>query len=586
MLPCKLPSSLLPTLLVNKITTSILNSMSSYLRFTQLQSLIPKFGRQPKPSLPISQFHGWYNNEHGPTRLRLPFCQNGFRYRATDLGDGGGTPDKPEWMAVYDITDMEELTKDAYLRLRDPPVKSQREVDTMKQIKVDRKLYDFVESRESKDFKKLENVEEEGTGNVVVAVFLELKDGKDKVAELDKWYKEEHIAMLSKVPGWLRTRRYVTSSIDPKAPMEYLSLHEYAPENGLAGEEFKAAVSTPWAQKVMTEVTKDKRRRVYSLYYTFGAAPRHLDSKVSAWELSDPESLKTRTIPKSPGGAGAIESWATTADGVDLPFRLEGSADPNAPLIVLSNSILVDYGIWDGFIAAFFSVPENKKYRVLRYLTRGRSSSCGTQAVTVDVLASDIITLLDTLRVKKAAAAIGVSLGGATVLNTALKYPDRVESFISCDTSSKSPAGNSKAWGDRITMSEKEGAIASGEGIVGSELAEITTRRWFVPESYDGGALEKTCLDVKRMVEENSREGFKKSANALFEYDLKEQMKTSHVKGAFLVGGGDGMLPATMKEMSASYGNGAVYKVIEGAGHLPMVEKPKEFAEFVTSFLG
>ena len=296
--------------------------------------------------------------------------------------------------------------------------------------------------------------------------------------------------------------------------------------------------------------------------------------------------MKTKTIPESHGGAGAIESWVTTRDGVDLPFRLEGSPDPHAPLIVLSNSILVDYGIWDDFVTSFFSIPANKKYRVLRYLTRGRSSKCGTQPVTVDVLASDIIALLDTLRVKKAAAMIGVSLGGATVLNAALKYPNRVESFISCDTSSKSPAGNSKAWGDRIAMSEKEGATASGEGIVGSELAEITTRRWFVPESYDGGASEKTCLDVKKMVETNSREGFKKSVNALFEYDLREEMKTSEVKGGFVVGGSDGVLPATMKDMAGSYGHGAEYKVIEGAGHLPMVEKPKEFAEYVTSFLG
>jgi len=560
--------------------------MIYHLQFPRLHSLIRKFGRQPKPSLPISQFHDWYNNEHGPTRLRLPFCKNGFRYQATDLADAGGTCEKPEWMAVYDITDMAELTKDAYLRLRDPPVKSQREVDTMKQINVDRKLYDFVESRESKGFRELENVEEEGRGNVMIAVFLDLKEGKDMVAEVDNWYRQEHIDMLSKVPGWLRTRRYVTSSIDSKAPMEYLSLHEYAPENGLAGEEFRAATSTPWHNKIMAEVVKEKRRRAYSLYYTFGAAPRHLDSKLSAWELSDPESLKTKTIPESPGGAGAIESWVTTADGVDLPFKLEGSSDPKAPLIVLANSILVDYGIWDGFIASFFSIPENKKYRVLRYLSRGRSSKCGTQTVTVDVLASDIIALLDTLQVKKAAAIIGVSLGGATVLNTALKYPNRIESFIACDTSSKSPAGNSKAWGDRIAMSEKEGATLSGEAIVGSELAEITTRRWFVPESYDGGAREHICLAVKKMVETNSREGFKKSVNALFEYDLREEMKTCSVKGAFVVGGSDGVLPATMKEMAASYGKGAEYEVIEGAGHLPMVEKPQEFAEFVTGFLG
>ncbi|KAL5327663.1 hypothetical protein ACEPPN_005364 [Leptodophora sp. 'Broadleaf-Isolate-01'] len=543
---------------------------------------------QPKPSLPISQFHDWYNNEHGPTRLRLPFVTNGFRYRASDLDGAAPSEEKPEWMAVYDITDMDELTKDTYLRLRDQPVKSQREADTMKEIKVDRKLYDHVQSWESKEFKVLEKVENEGEGNVVVAVFLTLFPGEEPAKEVEKWYQQEHVDMLSKVPGWLRTRRFVTSSIDPKAPVEHLALHEYKPQNGLAGEEFKAAVSTKWAQEIMTKSVKSKGRRVYGLYYTFGPAPRYLAPNLSSWQSSDVKSSLTKTLPDSPGGAGAIESFIATKDGVELPFRLEGSQDPDAPLIVLSNSILVDYKIWDGFLASFFSDPANKKYRVLRYLTRGRSSSCGTQKITVDVLAADIIAILDALRVKKAAAVIGVSLGGCTTLNTALKYPDRVNSFISCDTSSKSPAGNSKAWGERIALSEKESASTlSGEKIVGEGLAEITTRRWFVKESYDGGELEKTCLQVKEMVKNNSLDGFKKSVEALFEYDLKEEMKTSAVKGAFVVGSADGVLPGTMKEMAASYGsNGAAYEVIDGAGHLPMVEKPQKFAEVVTKLLG
>jgi pimeloyl-ACP methyl ester carboxylesterase len=542
---------------------------------------------QPKPELPDSQFHDWYNNEHGPTRLRLPFITNGFRYRANDLEGAAPSETKPEWMAVYDITDMAELTKDAYLRLRDEPVKSKREADTMAKIKVDRKLYDFVESRESKEFKTLEKIENEGEGNVMVAVFLDLHQGAGLKEELDRWYREEHIEMLSKVPGWLRTRRFVTSSIDAKAPVEYLALHEYAPKNGLGGPEFKAATSTDWNKEVMTKVVKEKRRRVYNLYYTFGPAPRYLAPNLAEWHSSDVKSSLTKTIPSAPGGNGAIESFVTTQDGVELPFRLEGSSDPDAPLITLTNSVLVNYGIWDGFVASFLSSPANKKYRILRYNSRGRSSSCGSQKITVDVLASDLITLLDAFRVKKAAAVIGVSLGGCTVLNTALKYPERVEAFISCDTSSKSPAGNAKTWGERIALAEKESALAaSGEKIVGEDLAEITARRWFVKESYDGGALEKKCNEVKEMVKTNSLEGFKKSVEALYEYDLKEEMKTSKVKGLFVVGSGDGVLPEAMKEMASAYGSsGAGYTVIDVAGHLPMVEKPEEFAEVVTKFL-
>jgi pimeloyl-ACP methyl ester carboxylesterase len=541
---------------------------------------------QPQPSLPASQFQDWYNNEHGPGRLRLPFCENGFRYRATDLeGPGKGLP---EWMAIYDITDMAEMTKETYLRLRWTDVQSQRERDTLAQIKVDRRLFDLVGGREAKEFKRLEEVGSEGEGNVLVAVSITVVPGKEK--ELDKWYSEEHIEMLSKVPGWLRTRRFVTSSIlDSKEPAEYLALHEYVPKNGLGGDKFKAATSTPWVKEVSTSVVQEKRRRTYDLYYTFGPGPRDL-SALSNRELVPFTSTDglTRTIPASPTSSGAIESYITTKDGVDLPFRLEGSPDPHAPCIVLSNSILVTHGIWDGFITSFLSSPQNSKYRILRYLTRGRSSACGSQPITVDTLSSDIIALLDALRVPKAAAVVGVSLGGATALAAALKYPDRVDAFVSCDTSAKSPEGNRKTWGDRIVVAEQEGAAArTGEKVVGERLAEMTARRWFVPGSYEIAELVPELERVKDMVRTNSLEGFRKSVQALWEYDLTPLMKAAKVRGCFVVGSGDGVLPGVMKKMADGYGEkGAEYVVVEGAGHLPMVEKPKEFADAVTRFLG
>jgi hypothetical protein len=155
---------------------------------------------QPKASsgLTDAEFHDWYQNEHGPTRLRVPFFENGFRYRANDLPP---SEEAPEWMAVYDVTDMDELTKDTYLRLRDQPVKSKREADTMAKIKVDRKCYDFVEEMKSENFEVLEKVENEGKGNVIVAVFLSLHEGQDKKDELDKWYRSMLICFRKFLAG-------------------------------------------------------------------------------------------------------------------------------------------------------------------------------------------------------------------------------------------------------------------------------------------------------------------------------------------------------------------------------------------------
>jgi pimeloyl-ACP methyl ester carboxylesterase len=183
-------------------------------------------------------------------------------------------------------------------------------------------------------------------------------------------------------------------------------------------------------------------------------------------------------------------------------------------------------------------------------------------------------------------AAIGVSLGGATVLNAALKHPDRILRFVACDTNDIAPPGNPKAWEERISMAEKEGAKDNGHSIVGEELAEKTTRRWFVDASYDGGAKEAEARRVKKIVRTNSLAGFKTAVKALYSYDMQEAMKDAIAEGLFVVGEGDGVLPQTMSSMAERYGKtGTELAIIGHAGHLPMVEQPAKFAEVVGEFI-
>ncbi|RAK72034.1 putative alpha/beta hydrolase [Aspergillus fijiensis CBS 313.89] len=532
----------------------------------------------PRPSLPAAQFHDWYNSEHGPLRLRLPFVTNGFRYRAVD-------GEEPEWVAWYDITEMEELTRETYLALRGDGIKTPREKATMAQIAVDRRLYDFLGEQKAADYTPLEDQPDTTVaGSVLVAVSTTLVDDADKEADYNRWYTEEHIPMLSRVPGWRCSRRFVTAAIDPKAPREYLTLHEYKATNGLGGPEHKAAMDTPWRTRIVTDTITSQRRRVFEWAYTFGPAPRELSSLASKdvagpWSSNDG---RTRTLP-SPTRP-AVESFVTTADGVDLPYRLEGSTDPHSPVIVLSNSILVDYAIWDDFVSAFLADPRNQGFRILRYSTRGRLQACGKQPINIDVLASDIIALLDALRIPQATL-IGVSMGGVTVLNTALRYPTRVTRFIACDTNSSSPESNRKAWNDRVAVAEREGAVSATtqETIVGEELAEVTVRRWFTPESYE--TQPHLPAQVKELVRTNSLEGFRQSVQALCAYDVREQMAQAQVPGLFVAGEGDGVLPKTMQQMAADLQGDAELKLIPKAGHLPMVENAPAFTQVVNEFL-
>ncbi|MCJ1288889.1 hypothetical protein MMC34_000420 [Xylographa carneopallida] len=534
----------------------------------------------PHASLPSAQFDDWWNNEHAPLRLRLPFFDNGFRYRASDLeGSGKGLP---EWLAIYDVTDTAELVKEPYTTLRTDRVKTKREKDTMKQITVGRLIYDLVTSRQAPSFTPLEAITLEPAENVLVV--LRLNVHSDERKELESWYTDEHIPLLAKIPGWRRTRLFKTSAVENALEVEYLAMHEYSPTNGLSGPEWKASVSTSWYESIMSNVVTHVVRRSYTLHYIFSPAPRDLAplASTSAIPLTSLDALTT-THPISSSPTPSIKSYLTTPDGAQLSYSLSGSTDASAPLLLFSNSILVDSSIWSAFLAAFLSNPANHKYRILRYHTRGRTAHVGSKhPVTLAVLAADIIDLLDALRVPRAMALIGVSLGGATVLNTAIHYPTRVAVFIACDTNAVAPASNRSSWGERIAVAESEAAVsATGEAIIGRQLAEMTVKRWFVPKNHGSVEYER----VSGLVAANSLEGFRRSVEALFEYDIREEMKGCQVQGLLVVGGEDGVLPKTMAEMAEGLGNGAGLKVVPGAGHLPMVEEPEAFARVLGEFL-
>lgn len=283
------------------------------------------------------------------------------------------------------------------------------------------------------------------------------------------------------------------------------------------------------------------------------------------------------------------EHSLTMVDGVSIPYRLDGCSEPNAPLIVLSNPSLVDWSIWDEFISTFSAVPQNKKYRFLRYEARGRSNNGGANPLTLDTLTDDVIVLLDTLKVPKAAAMTGISLGGMTVLNLAYKYPERVATILSCDLFPVSPPGNRAAWNRRVAIAQEDQNApkgVDGTRLIGQDLAEVTVRRWLSPKSFDGGVRESRAKMLQKLVYYNRLDGLISIAQVLSSYDLQKDAKNATVPGLFIAGEDDDpVLIQGMRELATNYGNGTELYIIQEAGHLTVVEQPEEFASIMTNFL-
>ncbi|KAK7040729.1 hypothetical protein VNI00_009635 [Paramarasmius palmivorus] len=291
---------------------------------------------------------------------------------------------------------------------------------------------------------------------------------------------------------------------------------------------------------------------------------------------------------------------------------------PDAPWIVCSNSLLTNTKMWDWALPCLLSPqPGNSErkslylgkyrtYNVLVHDQRGHGSSVSptTQPCTIPVLASDIAHILKHLSIPTPVhSVIGVSQGGATVLAFgAAYYPTLTKSIVACDTSARTPAGNREAWVSRIELASKGGVDESGVGANMRELGQATVSRWFPvgspcsPEG-PGEGLEhrKTRSEVilEDMVMKTTLEGFKLGAGALMEYDLIDSDKSvlaSKVPALLVAGSldgngkvGEGM--AKLQQTWNSNGGNATYVAIDGAGHLPMVDKTEEWWSVVGEFL-
>ena len=596
---------------------------------------------QPSPTLPLAQFHDWYNNEHAPARLRLPSFKNGFRYRArinnnrTNKPINDAEPDaaaaardhqqQPGWMVTYHVSAISALTSPPYTTLREPGVKTDRETEVMKSVDIRRRICRHFHGSDEQQSRST-SIGANESGAVLVLVSVDVRPKQDGAFE--EWCEEEHVPRVKEVKGWLRSRRYVNTLPPAPAPApapisgsgpaeaqgatEYLVLHEFDATNGVEEPDFLASLHVP------PSLGSQRALWLWDLVCVYGPAPRDLgalhdpaahpfqsrDGRTLTWPVSVPNGKSSSADKISRcGDIGwpydqqqqqpdwpAIRSYVTMADGLDIPYQLEGSGDPDAPLLVLVNRIGTTYRVWDAFVVAFLAAAANKtRYRVLRYDARGShpvDSDADGQRATLDLLAHDLVALLDALRVPSAVAAVGVGLGGATALNASLNFPGRIPAFVACNTGAAMSQDRSGVWTERMAVADKEDAKnASGEKIVGDQLADALVKRWFSEQSWKDPRLAEEIAGVKEMVKTRPREGFGQIVQTLCEFDVRPPLAAATAKGLFVASGEDGVLLEAMKDLGRGYANGSSLSTLGGAGHLLMVEEPERMAKVVVDFV-
>ena len=180
--------------------------------------------------------------------------------------------------------------------------------------------------------------------------------------------------------------------------------------------------------------------------------------------------------------------------------------------------------------------------------------------------ARDLAALLDRAGVGRATI-VGLSIGGLIAQEFYRHHPDRVAALVLCDTAAK--IGTDEVWDQRIAQVERGGI----------DPWPTVLERWFTADFRSRRSAE--LAGMRAMLTRTPRQGYLAACGALKRADLRPYAGRIQAPTLCLVGDQDGSTPVALVKETAALIPGSRFEVIEGAGHLPNVERPEIVAKLV-----
>ncbi len=249
----------------------------------------------------------------------------------------------------------------------------------------------------------------------------------------------------------------------------------------------------------------------------------------------------------------------------NLSLHWQEDGSPSGHPVVFANSLGTDLRLWDKVLPL---LP--KGLRLIRFDKRGHGlSDCPAAPYTMDQLVDDAEALLDHLGVN-GCTFVGLSIGGMIGQSLAARRPDLIGSFVLSNSAAK--MGDATMWNDRITAIQSGGIEALADSIMG---------RWFSGDFRSTDELSAW----RNMLTRTPRDGYIGCCHAIAGADLSEATARLKLPTLGIAGSEDGASPPELVEATIAMIAGATCRTIQGAGHLPCVEKPNEYAAILTAFL-
>ncbi len=248
-----------------------------------------------------------------------------------------------------------------------------------------------------------------------------------------------------------------------------------------------------------------------------------------------------------------------------MNYKLTGTS--NSPVLIFSNSLGSEMMMWDELIP--FLLPY---FRVLQYDTRGHGGSkndIGTEGYSIELLAKDVIQLMDDLHIEKAYFC-GLSMGGLIGQHLGIHFPERFYKIVLSNTGAK--IGNDERWNTRIKTITKNGMQA---------IVDDSIERWFT-NSFKKNNPAKVA-QTYAMFLRSDVQGYSNCCCAIRDADFRESMANFKVEALVLTGDKDPVTNVEQAEFLVSKIPNAILKILK-ARHLSATELPQEYAQILIDF--
>ena len=269
-------------------------------------------------------------------------------------------------------------------------------------------------------------------------------------------------------------------------------------------------------------------------------------------------------------GSGSGTEGNEVNDGKVLAHRVDGGGEP----LLLLNGAMMTIASWEPMAQAFAG-----RFSVVRCDFRGQLLTGGAARTTVEENAADVAALLVALGVP-AAHVIGTSFGGAVALALAALEPVRVRSLVAATITPTTDALRREAAALRRATAE---VLAGGDPGL---MADRTLPVFYSPEYLETHRAE---LGARRGQFAALPRWWFAAADAILaslgRFDLAPYLPRIACPMLVLAAERDRIMPLERARAMAAAIPDARLVVVEGSGHVLVVEQPDRFVHECLAFL-